>query len=157
MGRIADFLETKASEIEAPKIPPVGDYILSVKKVPVMGEIKGADGAVRFEKLTFPCQLEAASAVDEDDLAEYGANVKGYPVRVEFLLDVNAEDQDHADNTFQNRVKEFLVSKLACMTEEMTLQQGFAAAPGMVFGGLARHRAAGEQVFFEIERTYPID
>lgn len=156
MPRISDFMERKGSEIVAPPVLPIGEYIAQVMKFPSTEDLNGRDGVV-YEKMTYQCAIVDVIEADEDDIAEFG-RVPGTPFRVDFLIDTSEEGANKAEAAM-NRMKEFL---MACgvFDDDTQLGDAIAAAPTSQFGVEIAHRNNPndpDRPYIEPKRTYKLD
>ena len=91
-------LDTKVSDIEKPKAPPVGTYIWKVSKVPVPATSASGEYAI----VEFLVQaVSAEEDVDPDDLEEFGA-VAGIRSKVTFMAPTDADKKNEQEKALFN-------------------------------------------------------
>ena len=115
MVDFASALNTRAADIEKPKLLPRGTYIWKVSKVPAQTE----SGSGEWNIIEFPIQcVEATSDVDPDDLDDFGA-VAGFRNRISFMFPTDPEKKNDFDRAMY-RLREFLTSTLGLEADDST-------------------------------------
>ena len=153
--RLSEMLDRKTEEIKRPPLLPTGSYEATVVGHPELDDIQGKDGTV-YDKVTFKCQVTAPIEVDEEDLAEYGSVAKA-PFRVEYLVNTDPDEEQKRESAVF-RIKLFLEA-CGAVSEDMTLQEGFAAVSGCSFGVDIGHRQDpndSERMFLDVRRVYTL-
>lgn len=148
-------LDTKASEIERPPLPPIGHYVFQVTKVPVQRESEP------WQFVEFNCRgvavFEDADDVDADELEAFG-KVTSIFTRKSFVF--NTED-DAAFAQTLHQLKTFCLDHLKIEGgDKMTVKELLNASVNKQFVGQLNHRPNKndpEQSFAEIGRTAPLD
>lgn len=115
MVDFASALNTRANDVEKPKLLPRGTYVWKVAKVPTQSETPSGEWNV----IEFPLQcVEATSDVDQDDLEEFGA-VTGVRNRISFMFPTDPEKKNDFDRALY-RLREFLTGILGLEANEDT-------------------------------------
>lgn len=148
MTNFLDALNTKISDIEKPKLMPVGTYIWAVNKP--HKESTSKDG--KWFTIEIPCvpkaPYEDAEDVDMDELAAFGP-LKSAPNSIRFMLDLQAEGSVEQEKFLYN-LKRFLLDTLRIEGEEdSTIKELLAKMVGAEFIAQASHRYVPER-----EETY---
>lgn len=150
-------LNTKASEIEKPKLMPVGTYLWKVNKP--HKESTSKDGKwFSIEVPVVPmAPYDAAEDVNADDLQEFG-NLSSAVNNIRFMLDTQGGQNDL--EKFQYNLKRFLVDTLRVDGDaDATLKELLAKAVGAEFIAQAAHRHVPErdETYVDVKNYAPAD
>lgn len=152
-----DALNTRISDIEKPKLMPVGTYVWAVTKP--HKETTSKDG--KWFTIEVPCvakmPYDAAEDVDMDELAEFGP-LKSAPNSLRFMLDLQAEGTI-AQEKFMYGLKRFLIDTLRVEgDEDATLKELLAKMVGSEFIAQASHRAGNDgETYCDVKNYAPLD
>jgi len=145
----AEALNKSASDIEAPKNPPVGSYTFQITKVPAFPE----RGDYTF--IEFPCIGVAASdEIDADELASVGG-LKATACRLSFGY---SKTDERAQEQTLFRLKTFLTEHLG-LDPKLSMKELLTASLNQRFTGSTHLRPNPENPeiqYFEIARTAPV-
>lgn len=157
MTNFMDALNTKVSDIEKPKLMPVGTYIWAVNKP--HKESTSRDG--KWFTIEIPCipkmPYEEAEDVDADELANFGP-LKSAPNSIRFMLDLQAEGTIEQDKFLYN-IKRFLLDTLRLEGEDdSTIKELLAKMVGAEFIAQAVHRDVPErnETFCDVKNFAPL-
>jgi hypothetical protein len=152
-----DALNTRVSEIEKPKLMPVGTYVWAVTKP--HKESTSKDG--KWFTIEFPVvpkmPYDVAEDVDADDLAAFG-NLASAINSIRFMLDTTGGENDL--EKFKYNLKRFLLDTLRVDSDEdSTLKELLAKAVGAEFIAQAAHRTVPErnETFCDVKNWAPLD
>lgn len=153
MTNFQDILNTKIEDVERPPLPPQGNYVFKVTKLPEQDEI--ADG--KYQVVDFTCQ--AIVALGDLDVSEYG-KVTDITIRHRFMFSTDPDDKTKRDRSLFN-LKRFLVEHL-CIdgAEKMAIGEALSKAVNHQFVGQLGWRPDQNdpEVFYpEIKRTAPTE
>ena len=150
---LMDALNQNIGDVERPPLPPQGNYIFKIEKVPDIREV----GQGAYETVDFTCRgVEARDDVDADELAEFGP-VINIQIRLSFMF--NKEDE----NKFQSslfRLRTFLENHVQCASESDSLKEALANSLNNVFMGEVQYRPDKndkEVMYAEIRATAPVE
>lgn len=152
-----DALNTKASEIEKPRLFPVGTYIWAVNKP--HRESVSKDG--KWSTIEIICvprmPYEDAEDVDAEELAAYG-DLKQGANSIRFMLDNTAEGNIAVEKFLYN-IKRFLLDTLQIdADEDATVKELLAKSIGCEFIAQAAHRADTErnEMYCDVKNWAPL-
>lgn len=152
-----DALNTKASDIEKPKLMPVGTYVWAVNKP--HKESTSKDG--KWFTIEVPCvpkmPYDAAEDVNADDLQEFG-NLASAVNSIRFMLDTQGGANDL--EKFQYNLKRFLIDTLRVEGDsDSTLKELLAKSVGAEFIAAAAHRHVPErdETYVDVKNWAPMD
>lgn len=153
-----DALNTRVSDIEKPKLMPIGTYVWGINKP--HKESTSKDG--KWFTIEIPCipkmPYDAAEDVDADELAAFGP-LKSAPNSIRFMLDVQAEGTVEQEKFLYN-IKRFLVDTLRVEGEEdSTVKELLAKMVGSEFIAQAAHRHVPErdETYCDVKNWAPMD
>lgn len=153
-----DVLNTRAGEIEKPKVFPVGTYCWKVNKAHKEGTAgKGDWNTVDIPIIPYAVH-EASDDVNADDLAAYGSlNSAANSIRFMFSTDP-AKSGDVERTAYQ--LKKFLLDVLRVDGDDnSTIKELLARAVGCEFVAQAHHRVDSERdtTFIDVKNWMPLD
>lgn len=158
MANFMDALNTRVSDIEKPKLMPIGTYVWAVNKP--HKEATSKDG--KWFSIEVPClpkmPYEDAEDVDADELAAFGP-LKSAPNSIRFMLDLQAEGTVDQEK-FMYNVKRFLIDTLRVEAEEdSTLKELLGKMVGAEFIAQAAHRHVPErnETYCDVKNWAPLD
>lgn len=158
MSNFMDALNTRISDIEKPKLMPIGTYVWAVNKP--HKEATSKDG--KWFSIEVPClpkmPYEDAEDVDADELAAFGP-LKSAPNSIRFMLDLQAEGTVDQEK-FMYNVKRFLLDVLRVEAEEdSTLKELLGKMVGAEFIAQAAHRHVPErnETYCDVKNWAPLD
>lgn len=158
MSNFMDALNTRISDIEKPKLMPIGTYVWAVNKP--HKEATSKDG--KWFSIEVPClpkmPYEDAEDVDADELAAFGP-LKSAPNSIRFMLDLQAEGTVDQEK-FMYNVKRFLIDTLRVEAEEdSTLKELLGKMVGAEFIAQAAHRHVPErnETYCDVKNWAPLD
>ena len=153
-----DVLNTRAGEIEKPKVFPVGTYCWKVNKAHKEGTAgQGAWNTVEIPIIPFASH-EASNDVDQEELAAFGSlNSAANTIRFMFSTDP-AKSGDVERTAYQ--LKKFLLDVLRVDgDDDSTIKELLARAVGCEFVAQAHHRVDGERdtTFVDVKNWMPME
>lgn len=158
MANFMDALNTKVSDIEKPKLMPVGTYVWAVNKP--HKESTSKDG--KWGSIEIPCipkmPYDAAEDVDSDELADFGP-LKSAPNSIRFMVDLQAEGDIEMEK-FKYNVKRFLLDTLRVEgDEDATIKELLGKMVGAEFIAQAAHRHVPErnETYCDVKNWAPMD
>lgn len=108
-------LDMKLDDVPAPKDPPMGTYVWTVAKPPVVSKSKNGEWSI----VEFPIQaVSAESGVDEDALEAYGPADTIFN-RISFMAPT-AEDKDNDRKKTLAQIRRFIERTLQIDTSDMS-------------------------------------
>lgn len=151
--RFSEVANKKLDDIERPPLPPVGEYIFLVTKIPTITEgVKDQWDVVEYQVKA----ISALESVDPDAIAAYG-NVTGITNRVSFMFDIT-DPAKFAQAEYNH--KRFLQEHLKCSDESMGLKEAMNAAVNCQFTGTikwAPDKNDPEVYHANISKTAPVE
>lgn len=153
MKSFADIAATKIDDVEAPPLPPVGDYIWRITKVP--STRKSNDE--KWEFLSIPCKV--VEPLDNVDATDYKGDVGNIVMNKQFIF--NLEDEAEFDKTLYN-VTRFFQDHVKCTEPGMSVAQMInASVNGQFIGAVVwsqdKRDESGETMQANIGRTAPVE
>lgn len=152
-----DALNTKAADIEKPKLMPVGTYVWAVNKP--HKETTSKDG--KWFTIEVPCvpkhPYDAAEDVNADDLQEFG-NLNSAMNSIRFMLDTQGGQNDL--DKFLYNLKRFLIDTLRVDgDEDSTVKELLAKSVGAEFVAQAAHRHVPDrdETYCDVKNWAPMD
>jgi len=149
-------LDTRASDVQKPKVQPQGTYVWTVTKF-LISSVKSANG--EWDVVEFKVRaVSAEEDVDTDQLDEFG-DLKNAMNRISFMF-TKASDGENERIMAQNRLKKFLVETLrvdGSDNEDATLKELIAASPNCQFMGRAVWRQVNEDTYVDLKDPMPLD
>lgn len=139
-----DALNTKVSDIEKPKLLPIGTYVWAMNKP--HKESTSKDG--KWATVEIPCvpkfPYADAEDVDADDLEVYG-DLKSGVNSIRFMVDTTSEGPVEMEKFLYN-LRRFLLDTLQVEgDEDSTIKELLAKAVGAEFVAQAAHRYVPER------------
>lgn len=158
MSNFMDALNTRISDIEKPKLMPIGTYVWAVNKP--HKETTSKDG--KWFSIEIPCipkmPYDAAEDVDAGELADFGP-LKSAPNSIRFMLDLQADGTVDQEK-FMYNVKRFLIDTLRVEAEaDSTLKELLGKMVGAEFIAQAAHRHVPErnETYCDVKNWAPLD
>lgn len=152
-----DALNTKVSDIEKPRLMPVGTYLFTVHKP--FKQTNSKDG--RWTTIEIPVMPKApheeAEDIDMDELAEYGDLKQGVN-SIRFMLDNQAEG-DVAVEKFLWSVRRFLLDTLKLEgDDDSTIKELLGKMVGAEFLAQIAHRSDPErgETYADVKNYAPL-
>lgn len=157
MTRLADLLDRRMEEIQAPPALPQGTYLAVVKRQPEQDELTSNKDGTLYDVLRFQLEVISAEEVEPELLDSFG-KVAGVTLRQDFMF-TTAPDEDVKRKSTLNRLKRFLLDLGASEDDDTALNEALAASVGCQIMVEVSHRANPndpDQVFAQIERTWAV-
>ena len=145
---------TKLDAVEAVPMPPHGNYVWRVTKLPTTREFSGNDGT-NYQSVEFPVQV--VRALDDVDISDYKGKITDVRQTLSFMYN---RDDEVAFAQFQNRLKRFLSKHLKCCEETDSFAVGLNASVGQQFMAplnIAPDKRDPEVLRANIGNTAPLD
>lgn len=150
--KFTDALDRSLENIKRPPNPPVGHYVMQVKKHPENSSFEARNSGKTFDRLEFTLVIvEAKDDVDPEELEEYG-DPAGFALRKSFLFD---NDDDNAYEKSLYNLRRFL-EQLGVQASGESLSEALAQSVGAQCIGELKHRADNEDaevIYAELGRT----
>lgn len=139
-------------DIERPPLPPAGNYLWQIPKIPTVSESKDH----KWDIVEYQVKaVGVVSDVDEGALNEFGG-IKNIRNRVSFMFD--KEDETSFKNTEFNH-KRFLTEHVRCWEDGMNVTQAMNASVNKQFvGTIGWKQDKNDQEVFHanISKTAPV-
>lgn len=153
-----EALNTPVSDVEAPKLLPIGTYHWKITKAPIEGKIDTPD--FKAMTISFPVVPFAAEEdVDPDELAEFG-DLKGGVNRVQFIFPTE-DDRENDVLKAQNYLKDFLTETLMLDTSgNPTLKELMDKSPGSEFIAVVKwqpNKNRPDENFVNLSNMMPLE
>lgn len=153
MVDFASALNTRAADIEKPKLLPRGTYIWKVSKVPTQSETPSGEWNI----IEFPIQcVEATTDVDPDELDEFG-KVDGVRNRISFMFPTDPEKKNDFDRSMY-RLREFLTGTLGLeASDDTTLKELLDNSVNYQFMAVASWKPANDgETYVNVTNYAPV-
>lgn len=149
----SDIASKPVADIEAPPLPPVGDYRFRIIKLPEA--TKSQDGKWEFLRVF----SKVVEPLDNVDMADYKGDPANITLSKQFVF--NLEDEVEFEKTLFN-VKQFFANSVQCVEDGMTMAQVLnASVNGEYIGHVAwrqdKRDESGETFQAEIGKTAPVE
>lgn len=148
----SDVAKKRASEIERPPLPPVGEYIFVITKIPAINE----NVQDKWDIVEYTCKVVSPmESVDPDAIQAYG-DVTRVQLRLSFMFE-KADTANFMQTEFNH--KRFLTEHVKCMSDDQSIFEGMNASVHQQFVGTISWKADKKdaEVFHaNITRTAPL-
>ncbi len=152
-----DALNTKASDVEAPAVLPVGTYVWKVSKVHKESTTSNGEWAIVEIPIQPVMPFEDADDVDAEELREFG-DLKAGVNSIRFMAPTDATKENDQKRALNN-LKKFLLNTLRLEGDDnSTIKELLGRMPGAEFVAQATHRPDAERdtVFVDVKNWMPL-